>query len=107
MSATDTNEEIKIIKIGESAINIHPQNSSYDPKTNTITITYGSTPPNIETNFTPPIIKTYYTKDEEQTLEIAKKLKAERDAKKGGRRRKSKRKKSRRRKSKRRSYRRR
>jgi hypothetical protein len=105
MSATTG--ETEIIEIDKSTINKYEQNRNYDPKTNTITITYGPTPPNIETNFTPPIIKTHYTEDDKKTLKFAEELKAEREAKKGGRRRKSKRKKSRRRKSKRRSYRRR
>ena len=109
MSATGG--EPKIIKIGESAINIHPQNSSYDSKTNTITITYGPNEPNINRNVSEKKnIEENLTgqqKDfvESFTAEIA--AEKERKAKGGRKRRKSKRRKSRRRKSKRRSYRRR
>ena len=93
----------KVIDINKSEVNIYPQNSSYDPITNTTTVIYGSKEPSINTNLTPE--QKEFAKDFEAAVAEAKAVKAAEA--KGGRKRKSKKRKSKKRKSKKRSYRRR
>ena len=96
----------KVIDINKSEVNIYPQNSSYDPITNTTTVIYGSKEPSINTNLTPE--QKEFAKDFEAAVAEAKAVKAAEAAEaKGGRKRNSKKRKSKKRKSKKRSYRRR